>query len=226
VPAVGVGASNVRGTTLSLQRGTGQVETFKGVVFNNGTFSVSAGAQMNLSMDLIGATSDNRTTAISYTEPAAENLVLHNQLHGTSKFSWNSQNFDLVDFEFKIENAMSDRMRLGSLITKQPVVSDYRSATMTINIESDDPQGYQQFLNDTSHDASVTFTNGLSGSSERLIQFNLNAAYIESYTDEISETGMVMASITFRGEGDGSSGLPLGANVIVMNGASTAVHNG
>ena len=226
LPAVGVGSSNQRGTTISLQRGTGQVETFKGIVFNSGTLSVSAGEQMNLSMDLIGSSSDARTTAITYSEPSDENLVLHNQMHSTSKFAWNSQNFDLVDFEFKIENAMSDRMRLGSLITAQPVVSDFRSCTMTVTFETDDPNGYAAYLADTASDAVVTFTNGLSSGDEREMVFSLHAAYMESYTDEVSETGLIMASVTFKAECDGTSGLPLGASISVKNEAATAVHNG
>ena len=226
LPAVGVGASNQRGTTLALQRGTGQVEVFKGVVFNNGTFSVAAGEQMTLSMDLIGATSNDRTTAITYTDPTNENLVLHNQMNSSTKLSWNSQNFDLIDFEFKIENSIADRMRLGSLITAQPVVSDFRNITMTVNFETDDPQGYQKYLDDTSSDCTVQFTNGLSGANERVITFNLNAAYIESYEDSITETGLTTASVTFRAEGDGSSGLPLGASIVTMNSAATAVHRG
>ena len=225
LPAVGVGASNQRGTTMGLQRGTGQVEVFEGVVFNNGTFSCSAGAHLALSMDMIAETSSARTTAISYSEPTEEELVLHHQVTSAG-LAWNSQNFDLVDFEFKIENGMADRMRLGSLVTKQPVISDYRGVTMTVTFETDDPNGYAPYLADTASDATVTFSNGLSGSSERLIQFNLNAAYVESYTDEVSETGLIMASVTFRAEGDGTSGLPLGASVIVMNGESTAVANG
>ena len=226
LPAVGVGASNQKGTTLSLQRGTGQVETFKGVVFNSGTLSCAAGEQMSLSMDLIGASSDARTTAISYTEPTYENLVLHNQMHSTSKFAWNSQNFDLVDFEFKIENALSDRMRLGSLITAQPVVSDFRGCTMTVTFETDDTNGYAAFLADVGQDAVVTFTNGLSAGNEREMVFSLNAAYMESYTDEVSESGLILASVTFRAEGDGASALPLGALVSVKNQNSTTVHNG
>ena len=117
-------------------------------------------------------------------------------------------------------------MRLGSLLTKQPVQSDYRSVTMTVTIETDDIQGYQQFIADTVADAEVTFNNDLSSGDERVMQFTLNEAYIESYTDEISETGLITASVTFKAQGDGSSGLALGTRMIVMNEASTAVHNG
>lgn len=225
LPAVGVGASNQRGTTMALQRGTGQVEVFEGVTFNNGTLSVASGAHMSLSMDMIAETSSARTTAITYSEPTYESLILHHETTSAG-LAWNSQNFDLVDFEFKIENGMADRMRLGSLVTKQPVISDYRGITMTVSFETDDPQGYAAYLADTSSDAVVTFNNSGASGAEREIVFSLNAAYVESYTDEITETGLILASVTFRAEGDGTSGLPLGASVSVKNQNSAAVDNG
>lgn len=225
LPAQGVGASAQRGTTMALQRGTGQVEIFEGVTFNTGTLSVAAGAHMSLSMDMIAETSGARTTAITYTEPTRENLVLHHETTSAG-LAWNSQNFDLVDFEFKIENGMADRMRLGSLLTKQPVISDYRSISMTVTFETDDPNGYATYLSDAQSDAVVTFNNGASAGAEREMVFSLNAAYIESYTDEVTETGLILASVTFRAEGDGASGLPLGASVAIKNQESTAVDNG
>jgi hypothetical protein len=225
LPAVGVGSSLQRGTTMGLQRGTGQVEVFEGVVFTGGSMSVASGAHMALSMDMIAETSSARTTAITFSEPTNDNLVLHHETTAAG-LAWNSQNFDLVDFEFKIENGMAERMRLGSLVTKQPVISDFRSISMTVTFETDDVQGYAEYLADQASDAVVTFNNGASSGDEREISFSLNAAYIESYTDEITETGLVLASVTFRAEGDGSSGLPLGASISVKNEAPTAVHNG
>ena len=217
----------VAGTTMALQRGTGDnYEVFEGVVLNNGTFSCAAGELMSLSLDLIGETGQARKSSpsLSYADPTNENLVLHNHLtsHG---LAWNSQNIDLIDFEFKIENAISERMRLGSRVTKQPVVSDYRSVTCTVSFETDDAT-YASFISDTQADLEVVFDTGLSGASKRQIGFNLNAAYIESYTDEVSETGLVTASVTFRGEADGSSALALGASISVQNVVSTPVANG
>ena len=146
--------------------------------------------------------------------------------HHASTLGWNSQTFNLIDFEYKLENGLADRMRLGSLLTKQPVQSDYRTSTMTVTFETDDIQGYQQFIADTVGDAEVTFTNGASAADSRTMQFTLNDAYIETYTDEISETGLVTASVTFKAQGSGASGLNLGTRLIVINEASTAVHAG
>ena len=222
----------VAGTTLRLQRGTSDYsETFEGAVINTLTMSCAAGEAMTCSRELLAETSSDTSpslrargnTGLSFSDPTKENLVLH---HHASTLGWNSQTFTLIDFEYKLENGLSDRMRLGSLLTKQPVQSDYRSVTMTVTIETDDIQGYQQFIADTVADAEVTFNNDLSSGDERVMQFTLNEAYIESYTDEISETGLITASVTFKAQGDGSSGLALGTRMIVMNEASTAVHNG
>ena len=222
----------VAGTTLRLQRGTSDYsETFEGTVFNTLTMSCAAGEHMSMTLDMMSETSSDTSpslrargnTGLTFSDPSKENLVLH---HHASTLGWNSQTFNLIDFEYKLENGLADRMRLGSLLTKQPVQSDYRTSTMTVTFETDDIQGYQQFIADTVGDAEVTFTNGASAADSRTMQFTLNDAYIETYTDEISETGLVTASVTFKAQGSGASGLNLGTRLIVINEASTAVHAG
>jgi len=222
----------VAGTTIRLQRGTSDYsETFEGTVFNTLTMSCAAGEVMSLSLDMIAETSADTSpslrargnTALTFIDPTYENLILHNHA-GT--LGWNSQTFTLIDFEYKLENGLSDRMRLGSLLTKQPVQSDYRSSTITVSFETDDINGYQAFIADAVDDLTVTFDNGASSGDEREITFSLNAAYIESYTDEISETGLVTASVTFKAQGDGASALALGTTIAVKNQNSTPVHNG
>ena len=215
------------GTTLALQRGTDDnYELFEGVVFNVGTFSVASGEIMSLSLEMMAETGQTRkaSPSLSFADPTHENLILHNQLtsHG---LAWNGQNIDLIDFEYKIENGLADRMRLGSLVTKQPTSADYRSASVTVSFETDDAT-YAAFLADSQAELQVVFSNGLTGANQRQITFNLNSAYIESYTDEISETGLVTASVTFKAEATGSSGLALGAAIHTMNQTATAVANG
>ena len=220
----------IEGNTLFLQRGTGDnYERFEGVVLNSLTCSVAAGEHMTRAMDLIGETSSSSSgnarhdsPSLSFTDPTNENLVLH---HHAGTLSYRSQTITLIDFEYKIENGLSDRMRLGSLVTKQPVQSDYRNVTMTVTFETDDTT-YQKFISDEEGDAIVIFNNGLSSGDEREMKFSINDAYIESYTDEISETGLVTASVVLRAQGDGSSGLALGTQIDIKNEAATAVHSG
>ena len=220
----------VQGTTLFLQRGTGDnYELFEGTVFNTLSMSCAAGEVMTMDMDMIAETSTSsggnarsNSPSLSFTSPTHENLVLHNHA-GT--LSWDGLSVNLIDFEYRLENGLSERMRLGSLLTKQPVQSDYRSATVTVTFETDDA-AYQKFLTDNTSDLSVTFNNGLSSANEREIKFELNKAFIESYTDEITETGLVQASVTFKAESDGDSGLALGTQIVVKNVNPTAVHSG
>lgn len=217
------------GTTLRLQRGTSDYsETFSGVVFNTLTMSCAAGEAMTLSLEMMGKTSADTEgprgdTALSFSNPSNENLVLH---HHASDLTWDGTTYNLIDFEYKLENGLADRMRLGSLLTKQPVQSDYRTSTLTVTFETDDVNGYKKFIEDKVSDATVTFNNAGAGASERVMQFNLNNCYIETYTDEISETGLVTASVTFKAQGSGASGLDLGTNLIVLNQNDSAIHNG
>jgi len=213
------------GTTLRLQRGTSDYsETFEGVVFNNLSMSVASGEIMQMSLEMIGETSYDAEgprgdTTLTFAEPTHDTPVLH---HHAGTLQWNSQNFTLIDFEFSLQNGIAERMRLGSLTTKQPVQSDFRSVTMSVTIETDDVQGYKQFIDDTSGDAVVTFT----GTDSRYMEFRLNNAFIESYEDSISEVGMVTASLVLKAQGGGTSGLDLGAQIQVRNKAATAVHGG
>lgn len=220
----------IEGNTLFLQRGTGDnYERFEGVVINTLSCSVAAGEHMSMTMDLIGETSSSSSgnarhdsPSLSFTAPTNENLVLS---HHAGTLSYRSQTITLIDFEYTLENGLSDRMRLGSLTTKQPTQADYRNAQFSLTFETDDTT-YQKFIADEEGDAIVTFNNGLSGSSEREIKFSLNNAYIESYTDEISETGLVTASVVLRAQGDGTSGLALGTQIETKNEAPSAVHSG
>ena len=222
----------VAGTTLRLQRGTSDYsETFEGTVFNTLTMSCAAGEVMSLSLDMIAETSADTSpslrargnTALTFIDPTYENLVLH---HHAGTLGWNSQTFTLIDFEYKLENGLAERMRLGSLLTKQPVQSDYRTATISVSFETDDIQGYQAFIADTVDDLTVTFNNDASSGDEREIKFSLNSAFIDSYEDSISETGLITASVVFKAQGDGASALALGTTIEVKNQNGTTVHNG
>ena len=219
----------IAGTTLRLQRGTDDnSETFEGVVFNTFVASVAAGEAMTISMDMIAETSADPTSAaargahsLAFSNPTNEGLVLH---HHAGNLVWNGQSINLIDFEYNLQNGLADRMRLGSLVTKQPVQSDYRTATMTVTFETDDAT-YASMISDAVSDASVTFNNNLSSTNEREMKFELNNAYIESFTDEVSETGLITASMTLKAQGDGTSGINLGTMITVKN-KTTAVGNG
>ena len=200
------------GLTMSLQRGTGQVEVFEGTVINTLTMKCAAGEVMTVDCDLIAQTSAARTTAITYTQPTNENLVLHHHLTAAG-LAWDSQNIELIDFEFSLENGMSDRMRLGDLTTKQPTMADYRNAQVSVSFETDDAT-YAKLLDDSIGDAVIIFDNGGAGSAQRTITFTLHNAYIAEYTDEVSETGLVTASVVLKGEGDGTDH---GVSIVTYN---------
>ena len=206
-----------QGMTMSVQRGTGQVEVFEGIVFSSFKASCSSSEVMTIDLEMMGQTSAARTTAITYTQPTNENLVLHNH---AGSLSWNSQTFTMIDFDFTLENGLAERMRLGDLTTKKPTSADYRNATMTITIETDDTNGYANFLSDpTGQNAEVLFDNGLSGASRRYLQFDLHDAVITEYDDSVSETGLITATVTLKGFGDGTNH---GAAIHAYNVAASA----
>ena len=204
------------GLTMSLQRGTGQVEVFEGTGIKTLTLKCTAGEAMTLDADVIAQTSAARTTAITFTQPTNENLILHNHLTDAG-LAWDSTNISLIDFEFSLENGLSERMRLGDLTTKQPTQADYRNAQVTVSFETDDAT-YAKLLADTTGDAVIIFDNGGAGSAQRTLTFTLHNAYISEYADEISETGLVVATVTLKGEGDGTDhGVSIAAYNVAAN---------
>jgi hypothetical protein len=219
-----------QGTTLFLQRGTDDnYERFEGCVFSTFTASCSAGEIMTFAVDIIGETSTSSAgnarhdgPSLAFSSPSKENLVLH---HHAGTLSWRGQTITLIDFEYKIENGLAERQRLGSVLTKQPVQSDYRSVTMSVTFETDDAT-YQKFIADEVGDAIVIFSNGASSGDEREMKFTLNEAFCDTYSDEIGDTGLVTASVVLKAQSDGDSGQALGTTIIVKNENSTAVHAG
>ena len=96
-------------------------------------------------------------------------------------------------------------------------MADYRSATMTVSFETDDAT-YAKLMSDAQGDAEISFDNGLAGAARRYLHFALHNAYITDYTDEVSETGLVSATMTLKGEGDGTKH---GCQITAYNTAAT-----
>ena len=83
-------------------------------MFNTLTMSCAAGEVMTLSLEMMGKTSTDTEgprgdTTLSFSEPSNENLVLH---HHASDLTWDGTTYNLIDFEYKLENGLADRMRL------------------------------------------------------------------------------------------------------------------
>ena len=190
-------ASPPTGLTVETVRGTsGQSEVFEGVKVNNLTLSVAAGEAMMLDLDFIAQTG-TRGSAGSPTYGSNENLILHSQ---AGQFAFNGANYDLKSLTLKVENSLDRRQLLGSVLTSEPVRSDFMSVTLDVELEAVDALS-AALVAGTQSDATITFTTA---------------------TDDIGDAGIVSMSCSFVCESDGTDE---GLSILVTNSDASGTQN-
>lgn len=206
-------ASPPTGLTVETVRGTsGQSEVFEGVKVNNLTLSVAAGEAMMLDLDFIAQTG-TRGSAGSPTYGSNENLILHSQ---AGQFAFNGSNYDLKSLTLKVENSLDRRQLLGSVLTSEPVRSDFMSVTLDVELEAVDALS-AALVAGTQSDATITFTSGT-----RSFAITCQNAYLSTATDDIGDAGIVSMSCSFVCESDGTDE---GLSILVTNSDASGTQN-
>ena len=205
------------GLTMEFIRGTsGNSEKFEGCKLNQMTMSVSAGECMMLSFDVIGETAGARASASTPSLGAAENLIHH---HHAGQFNFNSVNYDLRSMTITLNNALSRRQLLGSVLTKEPVRTDFMSVEVSFELEAADTL-YAALVANTQADATITFTHPTV--SNRDMAITLQNVYLTAADDSISDAGIVSVSCTGVCESDGTDE---GFKIVMRNADSTGIGN-
>tara|TARA_Y100000401_G_scaffold116630_1_gene122894 strand:- start:2190 stop:3143 length:954 start_codon:yes stop_codon:yes gene_type:complete len=205
------------GLTMEFIRGTsGKSEKFEGCKLNNMTMSVSAGECMMMSFDVMGQTGQARATASSPSLGSAENLVHH---HHAGQFTFNSVAYDLRSMTITVNNSLTNRQLLGSVLTHEPVRSDFMSVECSFELEAADTL-YAAMVANTQSDATITFTHPTV--SNRSMAITLQNMYLTAADDGISDAGIVSISCTGVCESDGTDE---GFKVVIQNGDSTGIGN-
>ncbi len=205
------------GMTMEFIRGTsGNSEKFEGCKLNQMTMSITAGECMMLSFDIIGETGAARASASSPSFGAAENLIHHNH---AGQFNFNSVNYDLRSMSITVNNSLGRRQLLGSVLTKEPVRTDFMSVEVSFELEAVDTL-YAAMLAGTQSDATITFTHPTV--SNRTMAITLENVYLTAASDSISDAGIVSVSCTGMCESDGTNE---GLKIVVQNADSTGIGN-
>ena len=205
------------GLTMEFIRGTsGKSEKFEGCKLNSMSMSVSAGECMMLSFDVIGQTGAARGTASTPSLGSAENLIHHNH---AGQFTFNSVAYDLRSLTITVNNSLSERQLLGSLLTSEPVRTDFMSVEVSFELEAADTL-YAALVANTQADATITFTHPTV--SNRDMAITLQNVYLTSADDGISDAGIVSISCDGVCESDGTDE---GLKIVVRNGDSTGIGN-
>ena len=202
------------GLTVEAVRGTsGQSEVFEGVKINSLSLGVSSGEAMMLDMDFIAQTGAARGSAGTPSYAATETLILHSQ---AGQFNFDSANYDLRSMTLKVENSLDRRQLLGSVLTSEPVRSDFMSITLDVELEAVDAL-YAALIAGTQSDATITFTSGT-----RSMAITCQNAYLTTATDDIGDAGIVSISCSFMCESDGTDE---GLSIVVTNSTSSGTAN-
>ena len=183
------------------QSGNPSRENFLGCVVNTLTISCAAGEEAQFSAEIIAQDATARAgdaTAASF--PATALSVLH---HQSSDVTWNSSTYTARSFEIVIDNKIERRNLLGSQLTSEPNTSDVREVRMTVTMDLDDDQIYNdQITTPTAIDGDVVLT--MTGTGNDQMIFTIYNAVVEEYADAVTTFGRIERTVTFLGTIDSS----------------------
>lgn len=205
------------GLTMELQRGDGTYEVWSGGRVNKFSMTVNTAGIATVTLNLIFGGRDART-AIGGTSPSftttRDAVIKHNQ---SGTFGWNSTTAYLKSFKLDLDNKLTPRPLLGSLITADPgVMSGLRGVSMTVETEwSADTYdaGHQA---GTESDATITFT----GPSSNTFAVTVHDAFVSANSAPVSNFGIISESSTLMGQDDGTHH---GLEIVIVNSQSSAI---
>ena len=182
--------------TLGLSRGSDAngYEVFSGCMVNSGTLSLSAGSEMVLSLDLIAQNSAARAAKPVPTYNATQKQIYHYEV--TTDLTFNGVTYKVRSFEMTVENSLERRNVLGDKKTLSPDVTDYRSVTISVELDAETNALYNAMLAGTESSVllKVTETGGTN-----YMEIQLKNAIITDYSDPLSTVGRLSQSVTFTG---------------------------
>jgi len=138
---------------------------------------------------------------------------LHSQ---AGQFAFGGSNYDLKSLTLKVENSLDRRQLLGSVLTSEPMRSDFMSVTLDVELEAVDAL-YNAMIAGTQSDATITFT-----SSTRSFAITCQNAYLSTSSDDVGDAGVVSMSCSFVCESDGTDE---GLKILVTNSDSSGTQN-
>lgn len=177
--------------------GTQRSEIFEGLKVASARARIAVNEVARMSVSFIGETSQARAAAGTATFSTNDFPMLHSQA-GT--LSFNSVNYTCVSVEIVIDNSLTRRQLLGSNLTKAPMRSDFIKVELRATIELSDDNLITAFTADTQGDVAITFT----GTSPSASTWTLHNGFITDYSDAPNSAGILMRTITWTGESDGT----------------------
>ena len=205
------------GLTMEIQRGDGSYEVWSGCRVNKFSMTVNVAGIATVTLDLICGGRDARA-AIGATSPTfttnRDAVLKHNEV---STLAWNSTTAYLRMLKIDIDNKLTPRPMLGSLITKDPgVMSALRGVMITADTEYATEDYDNGHKDGTESDAVISF----SGPASNTFTVTLHDAFVSANSAPVSNFGITSESSTFIGQDDGTHH---GIAIVVVNTQSSAI---
>jgi len=182
--------------SIGLQRGSDAngFEVFAGCMVSSGTLSLNAGEEMRLSLDLIAQDSATRTTKPTPTYNSTQKQIYHYEV--TTDLTFNSVTYKVRSFELTVENSLERRNVLGSKLTLSPDVVDYRTISISVEVDAETNALYQAMIDGTE---SPVLLKVIETGGTNYMEIQLKNSIITDYSDPVSTVGRLSQSVTFTG---------------------------
>ena len=184
--------------TLEQVLGTQDSEVFEGGILPGFEFRCTAGEVAKLSLPgIICETSQGLASQGTPVQPTSS-YIKHDH---AGAFGFNSLSWNVNDIMIKADRKYSDRMQLGSQLTKEPTPSDFMEITARITVEYGQTAGLNAaWLADTQGDATLTFT----GPGNNSLVIVMQNAIITDIGRPVSGPGVITQTVDFVCESDGT----------------------
>jgi len=203
--------------TLENGYGTGDSEVFRGSILPGLEISATAGEIVKLVVPgIISQTTGGLEATSSLTFPIST-YIKHDQ---ASVFSFNGITPTINSFSLKVDRKYTDRMHLGSVLTKEPTPSDFLTVDFSIVVEYGQIAGLNAaWLADTESNATISFV----GPGNNFLGIALQNCHITDISRPISGPGIITQTVSFVAQSDGTNE---GASLTFINDNANYDDNG
>jgi len=184
-------------TIEAILGGSGNSEVFEGCKITSLDISGSVGDVVRLKAEIIGETGSARSSAPTPTLGNHSSPVLH---HQGAAASWNSGSFQMRDFAVRLDNGLTRRQNIGSLVTASPTRSAHPRVTGRLTVERDADALYNGHIAGTQSDLVLVFTDG-----SETFTITIFNALITKCDEPISGAGDQLTSLEFEGFADATN---------------------
>jgi hypothetical protein len=192
--------------TIQAQRGSNGMEEFKGCKISQLTLNANAGEEVTMELEIISQDANARAGSITSSFGSGKQLFHYEATNPNTMVMTPSSgpaiNLTLNSFTLVLNNAVERKNQLGSKLTAEPEVADFRSAVLSVECYLLDNNIYTNFLDGTTYDIEITFSE--TGSSNTF-KVKLFGAPISNYSDNIDTVGRLMRTFDLTGYSDSSN---------------------